>query len=462
MLSVGRIACVYVPNLPLLIEHERRGHTEPLIVVHPVTEGHVFAASDVLLSEGVQPGMSVYQAQQIAPQAILIRADEEAYFNHHARIVAALHHYTEKVETIALGEWCLDWQGIPDEQAFTAELRSAVRAASGLPVRVGVANGKYAAQQAARASDFLLIPPGEGARFLAPLPITALPNLPGEFRRRLELLDLNRLGDLATISREAMLSQFGEAMSFWHDLARGRDPRPLQPDAPPLREALAKTLPEATARREALEYVARRLAAKISRRLQQRGYQAEALKLALEDEAGQLIERGQAIKPPTSDDERLTRVALLMVAQMIITVSIRRVEVAVYPLRPFQLGARQSELLERDQREVKHHRVQTVLQTLRRRFGEGVVLLAALVGLPVPLPIKVSLNGDGQPSRYTWRGQKYDVLAIEDGWRLNSKWWLPAPLNRDYFEVLLISGPRVIFQNLDNGEWFLDKGWGRL
>jgi len=453
---------VSVPNLPLLVEAERHGHETPLIVTHPLEIGRVLAVSEELLADGLRAGLSVYQAQQLAPCARVVAAAEDAYHQRHEAIAAVAQRYTERIETAALGEWYLDWQGFQDEPAITAELRSALRAASGLPVRVGVANGKYTAQQAARASDLLIVAASDAARFLAPVPITELPDLPGEFRRRLELLDLHTLGDLAAISRAAMLSQFGPEMGFWHNLARGQDPRPLLPDAPPLREGLSQTLAEATASRVALHHVIQRLTRKVSARLRQRGYQAEALKLTLEDDWGRRLEAGQAVKPPSDNEERLHQIALIALGRLTVRAPVVRLEVMTYPLRPFHLSARNRTLAEPGQTE-KQSRLQAALQTLRRRFGEGVVFVAAFAGLPLPIPIRVSLNGEGRPNAFTQRKRTYHILEWDDCWRVHRQWWTGRPIQRDYFQVIVADGSvRVLFQDLTTLEWFLDKGWGWL
>jgi nucleotidyltransferase/DNA polymerase involved in DNA repair len=107
--------------------------------------------------------------------------------------------------------------------------------ATGLDVRVGVGGGKFVAQQAARAArpgSGCAVPPGEERAFLSPLSLTALPADP-EMRRRLPRLGVRTLGALAALPRPALVRQFGPQAGPLHDLARGVDPHPLQPDCPP-------------------------------------------------------------------------------------------------------------------------------------------------------------------------------------------------------------------------------------
>ena len=57
---------------------------------------------------------------------------------------------------------------------------------------------------------------------------------------------------------------------------------------------------------------------------------------------------------------------------------------------------------------------------MSRRYGE---------------PIAVTVDGDGQPVAFTWRGQRYAVRVIGK-WRLRTQWWDPQrAVARTYYRV---------------------------
>jgi nucleotidyltransferase/DNA polymerase involved in DNA repair len=429
------------------------------VITHPLDEGRVFAASEEALAAGIQPGLPAYQARQLLPEVLILPADEHDYHTRHSAVESILRNYSSRIETVDLGEWWLELDVPGDEHALVREVHTAAHRACGLAVRVGLANGKFTAQQAARVdAPWFVIPPGADAQFLAPLPITVLPHFPGEFIRRLELLDLHTLGDLAGLSRAAMLGQFGPAMGVWHDLARGRDARPLRPDVPPLRIVRGKLLSEPTANREVVWHVIRRLCQRMSRELEKHGYQAEALKLSLQGESGEWLTGGQAVKPPGADFELLTQIALVSLGRLEFHEPIARLELSVYPLRPWHLGVEQAALTDAAVVE-KHSRLHTVLATLIRRFGDGVLRIAALVGSPIPLKVKMTLNPFGRPKHFELGGQRYVVLGIDEHWREEGRWWA-KPVRRDYFRVVLPNGTfRHVFQDLGSKAWFLDRAW---
>jgi DNA polymerase-4 len=213
------LAYVLVPGLPVQLERQRRGV--------------VFACSDEAAQAGVRPGLSVYQAQQLAPQAVVVAADELTYHALHSAGETALRTFSPALETVALGEFLVDVRHLPphfpDDAALAQALHAVAQTASGLNVAVGLAASKFVAQQAAAlaaaANGVFVVSPGEEAAFVAPLPLTVLPNLPGECLRRLQLFDLYTLGDLARLPKPAMLRQVGSAFSSLRELARARSTR---------------------------------------------------------------------------------------------------------------------------------------------------------------------------------------------------------------------------------------------
>lgn len=470
------IAALFLPDLPIQLEQQRRGADLPLLIPNPVDSSLVYARSPEAAEAGVQIGMSLYQAQQIFPLAQVVEPDEHAYHACHGAVQATLQSYTPLIETVGLGEFLIDVRGIskpgPGLRAqgtgrgddLAAELGAAARAASGLSVRVGLAAGKFIAAQAARLAPpegELVVPPGDEARFLAPLPIGVLPLLPGEMRRRLHLLDLHTLGDLAALRKVAVLRQFGGEISGLYELARGHDPRPLNPDVPPLRLVRSLRLTSPVEQRLPLLNALQRLCWQLSKTLSHKGYHAEALKVTLYAADGARLELGQAAKPPTSDEARLSRLAAVLLGRLPITAPIAVVAVSVYPLRPWHLGLHQVALREAGTPE-RQVRFETTLQLLIHRFGAAVVRVASLLGPPVPVRVEVTLNHHGFPGRLELGGQTYALTEVVDHWREEQAWW-DRPLRRDYFRVTMPDGShRKIFQNLVNGDWYLDRSWPLL
>jgi len=181
------------------------------------------------------------------------------------------------VEAGGLGTAYLDATGIVplfgSEAAFAGAAIVAARDAAGLEGRVGIASNRFVARTAAafgssppapsepdpegRASPGALrlapsrgarsgraeadrariVDPGDEARFLAPLPIEALPAAPEELEA-LAMVGLRRLGEVAAIPPEALAERLGERGPLLARLCRGVDPTPLEPARPAAIEAI--------------------------------------------------------------------------------------------------------------------------------------------------------------------------------------------------------------------------------
>jgi nucleotidyltransferase/DNA polymerase involved in DNA repair len=68
--------------------------------------------SDDVARAGVQVGMSLYQAKQIAPNAQIVEPDEMAYHTRHSAMEAALRAFSPAIETVGLGEFLVDARGL--------------------------------------------------------------------------------------------------------------------------------------------------------------------------------------------------------------------------------------------------------------------------------------------------------------------------------------------------------------
>ncbi|MCC6191469.1 MAG: hypothetical protein IT318_20790 [Anaerolineales bacterium] len=466
-MSALKLVYVLAANLPIQVETQRRGGALPLLVTSPVDSSTIFACSPEAAAAGVYPGVSVYQARQMAPQALLVAPDELAYHASHGALQAVLQAYSPLLETVALGEFLVDVRAVAahhgGDQALADSLAAAAAAASGLEVQVGLAGGRFVAEQAARRAPpgaGLVVPPGGEASFLAELPVEALPNLPGEMRRRLSLFDLHTLGDLVALRKPAMLRQFGGEISSLYELARGHDPRPLNPDVPPLRLVRSLRLASPVCERQPLLNAIQRLCWQLSKTLNHKAYHAEALKLTLYPVEGSPTELGLAAKPPTSDEIRLGRLAAQLFGRLPVTAPVVAVALSVYPLRAWHLGARQIDLLQAGAPE-KQLRFEAALQLLAHRFGAAVLRVAALLGPPIPIPIEVALNAQGEPVSLSIGGVVRKVTAIHEHWREEKHWWDEGrALRRDYYRVILTDDSyRNLFQDLGTYGWYLDRAW---
>ena len=101
-------------------------------------------------------------------------------------------------------------------------------------VRIGIADGGFAARLAARRAAPgapFVVEPGGSAAFFAPWPVSVLDD--PELASLLVRLGLPTLGDVAALPADAVLARFGAEGRRFHDLARGLDAGPPVLVTPP-------------------------------------------------------------------------------------------------------------------------------------------------------------------------------------------------------------------------------------
>lgn len=238
-----RIACLVVPLFPLAA----RLRAEPELAGEAiaVVEGsgpaaRVVAATRAARRAGIAPGATLAQARALVPRLVARGRDAECERAAREALTEAAERFSPRVEEVEAGAVCLDVDGAarrfrgrtPERDLGLALQREAAR--TGLPARVGVASSRLAATVAARearANDPRVVAEGEEAEFLAPLPIARLdPGL--DLAERLARWGLASIGDLARLPADEVASRLGEEGRRLSAIARGLDPRPLQPREP--------------------------------------------------------------------------------------------------------------------------------------------------------------------------------------------------------------------------------------
>jgi len=149
-----------------------------------------------------------------------------------------------------------------------------------------------------------IVPPGSGAAFLADLSIEDLPVSP-EMKRRLRLFGLRTLGELGQLPQSAVLAQFGSEGARAWQLAHGIDRTPIIPYVPPksVTERLAFVALVDTA--DALLAAVRTLLGRALHQPTTRGRAARALRLRVHLENGHTWEREATFREPVGGSERM-------------------------------------------------------------------------------------------------------------------------------------------------------------
>ncbi len=224
------IACVHIPRFAVDTERQRRQDLATRLVL--IGDAAVLDCSIGAKTASVKRGMRMSEAIGLCHRAVVLPPDVPHYQRQFEEVLDFLEGYSPEVEAGDLGTAYFSLEGLSvDPQPFAEELISSLHRRLNFMAAVGVAEGKFTARVAAQAKRpglAKVVPAGEEAAFLVPLPVDHLP-ASDSMRWRLGLLGIETMGDIARLPLGAFQQQFGSEGKRCWELANGIDNEPLLP-----------------------------------------------------------------------------------------------------------------------------------------------------------------------------------------------------------------------------------------
>lgn len=235
--SPERVLLVWCPDWPVEAALRTQGvKADAAIAI--IEAGRVFACSATARTEGVIRGLKLREAQARCPSLIVTphRPDEEA--RAFEPVLAAIEELMPGVQPLRPGVCAIRARG--PAAYYGGEEEAALWLLDqldelGVPgTRIGIADGVFTAEQAARQRQpqrIRVVPAGTAAEYLAPLPIGVLDD--GAIVTLLRRLGVYTLGDFAALDAGDVRDRLGEQGARLHALSGGLDSRPVVARVPP-------------------------------------------------------------------------------------------------------------------------------------------------------------------------------------------------------------------------------------
>ncbi len=210
---------------------------QPVAVGGASGRGVVAAASYEARQFGVRSAMPSSRAVRLCPDLIFCKPRFEVYREVSQQIRAIFRDYTPHVEPLSLDEAYLDvthdLKGIGSATRIAEQIRARIKAQTQLTASAGVSYNKYLAKLASdqnKPDGLCVIRPGEGAQFVAGLPVRRFHGIGPRGAEKMARLGIETGADLAARDIAFLRAQFGSMGDYLFGAARGIDHRPVRAD----------------------------------------------------------------------------------------------------------------------------------------------------------------------------------------------------------------------------------------
>ena len=210
---------------------------QPVVVAWRGARSVVCAASYEARRFGVRSAMPAVRAERLCPHAVFVPPDFSRYRAVSKQVREIFLRHTDLVEPLSLDEAYLDVSaaksGLDSATAIAKSIREAIAEETALSASAGVAPNKFLAKIASdwrKPNGLFVIRPHEAAAFLAPLPVAKIPGVGRVMDAKLAALGIRTCADLRLRDARDLVQRFGRYGLRLHELARGIDERPVDPD----------------------------------------------------------------------------------------------------------------------------------------------------------------------------------------------------------------------------------------
>jgi DNA polymerase-4 len=355
---------------------------KPVIVGGPSRRGVVTAASYEARPFGVHSAMSMGEALRLCPQAIVVPGRHERYAEVSHAVFAIFRRFTPLVEGLSLDEAFLDVTAsqslFGDGEAIARRIKAAIWDELELRASAGVAPCKFVAKIASdlRKPDALVVVrEGEVRSFLAVLPIERMWGIGKKSAPGVRAAGFSTLGDLARASDEQLTRVFGSWGLEVGRLARGDDPREVDPDHEAKSIGAEETFEYDLRDRASLERALLSQSVRVAERLFAAGLAARGVTVKLKYADFTLKTRALKLREPVFDTDSIYAAARELLTRFELGRGIRLTGVSMSHLVPID----ETRLLFPDVRVEKSKKIEAVAAALKDKFGEGQLTRAALL-----------------------------------------------------------------------------------
>ncbi len=295
--------------------------------------------------------------------------------------MACLAALSPQIEQISIDEAFLDISELgPSPRAIGLQIQGTILEELDLPNSVGIAGNKLVAKIATdvgklgSAGDrppnaITVVPPGEEANFLAPLPVDMLWGVGPKTKGRLEGINIHTIGDLAAFPVIELSRTFGKHGYDLSRRAQGIDQRDIVTKRETKSISNERTFREDIGRKSDVLKSINKLAKKVAQRLDSKNLKGRTIQIKLRWSDFTTLTRQKTLPKTTNDAGIIQRTASSLLDQ--VWEEGRLVRLVGVGVSNLDTEAQQLGLWDPEVK--KDLQLQQALKDLRKRFGEDVI-----------------------------------------------------------------------------------------
>lgn len=348
----------------------------------PNERGVVASCSYAARALGVRSAMPVSRAIHLCRNLVIVPGRHHLYSEYSEKVMVKLRDLTPFVEQISIDEAFLDLSDIRKTPARLAlDLQTAIKNELHLPSSIGIASNKLVAKIATEVGKksnkksneppfgLTIVPTGEEAKFLAPLPADMLWGVGPKTSARLTELGIHTIGDIARWPERELVNLFGEnGRDLWHH-AQGIDNRPIVTEYETKSVSQETTFNVDVRDEKTLEKTLRELSMQVGRQLRKNDLAGKTVKLKIRWSDFTTITRQVTLPTSTNNDDEISRTAIKLMK------SVRKPNqlVRLIGVGVSGLGAPVRQLSLWDAGSEKSRKLQEVVDRLHEKYGRDVI-----------------------------------------------------------------------------------------
>lgn len=349
---------------------------------NPDQRGVISSCSYAARHLGIHSAMPSSRALKLFPNLRIIQPRHHHYSEVSDQVMSLVHKLSPLVEQISVDEAFIDVSDVKEEGLYLAQqLQKTINQNTKLPCSLGVAANKLVAKIANDVgkkshrsnqppNTITVVPPGEEAAFLSPLPVNMLWGVGPKTSQLFEEMGIHTIGDLARWNPADLMKRFGKMGQELITRAQGIDDRPVSTSQEiksiSQETTFAKDVDDISILRKTIS----KLAERVGQRLRRSGYHCTTIKLKIRWQDFTTLTRQITLNKSTNQDTIIITCACQLfenVWQKGKKVRLLGVGVSGLNFSPLQLS-----LWDVSSDQDKH--LQEAIDQLRSRYGNQIIL----------------------------------------------------------------------------------------